>query len=191
MPPVSDAALTDVATLKAWLKIGTADNAVDGLLNRLITATSGTFLRLVNRPKFILGAQSEVHNGNNTFRLFLNVWPVVSITTVVLNSQALTPYSASYPSGYLFDEYGLVGNNYRFFKGYQYSVVYTGGFSPVSSEAFAAEQAVISLCSLWYKRKDHADQIAQSLGQQITAKYTEDELPPETRAIIQSLKRNV
>lgn len=189
MPPVSNSQLTDLNTLKSWLKIGLSDNNVDGLLSRLIIASTGTFLRLVNRPKLLSESVTETYRGKNNFRLFLNLQPVTAVFSVSCNGQLLQPYSNSYQGGYSFDELGLNGINDRFYSNIEYSVMYTGGFSPVSPEAYAAEQGVISIATLWYKRKDHADQLGQQLGNQIMGRFVEDELPPETRVIINSLKR--
>lgn len=188
MPPVNNNQLTDLNTFKQWIGIENSDVSVDASLIRLIAVASGVIRKWINRENFIATDLIENYRGNNSTRLILNTQPVNSVASVLIGNQTLQPYSTWYQGGYSFDKYGLTGINYGF--GYQeYTVSYNGGFLLASPEASMAEQAVISLCYLWWKRRPHTDQSVQSLGQQVTAKFIQDELPPETKAIIKVLTR--
>lgn len=189
MPPVSDNQLTDLPTLKPWIGIIASDTNSDAALNRLIFVASGLFRNLVNREVFLQTSLTETQRGNNSNRLFLNNRPVISITSVSVNGKILQPQSSFYQGGYSFDKYGLVGTYYSFARMHEYIIQYVAGFSLNSSEAYMAEQAVCSLIYLWWKRRPHTDIDMQSLGNQITARYIQDELPPETMAIVNALKR--
>jgi hypothetical protein len=189
MPPVDDAHLTDLATLKRWMNIAVTDVAADDILNRLIIATSATFLELINHKYFFEQTVSEVYSGDGSSRIRLNLRPVTAVTSVSSGGQLLNPSETYYQGHYAWDAYGLIAINSSFSKFKQYLVAYTGGYALTSKEAYMAEQAVISLCNLWWKRRTHADQTAQSMGQQVTAKFTEEELPPETKAIVRQLQR--
>lgn len=189
MPPVSDTQLTDLATLKPWVGITASDTNSDTALARLIVVASGLFRKLVNRDVFIQNTITETHRGNNSNRLILNVQPVISVTSVSVNNTILQPHSTYYHGGYSFDKYGLTGVFYSFCQWHEYVVQYVAGFGLASTEAFMAEQAVCSIIYLWWKRRSHTDMDMQSLGNQVTARYIQDELPPETTAIINALKR--
>lgn len=189
MPPVSDVQFTDLETLKQWLNISSNDTGADTQLTRLITAVSRTFKELVNRPVFIETALTESVRGNDRGFLFLKVTPVTAVTSVTGDGQVLIAGTTPYQGGYSFNQYGLIGYDYSWNSAYIYSVVYKGGFPLNSEEAYMAEQAVLSTCNLWWKRRPHADELSRSLGQQITAKFTEEELPPEAKVIIKMLKR--
>lgn len=189
MPPVSNTHLTDLATLKLWLKIGVGDVLNDATLTRLIPVISSTIKQLINRPLFITGNYSERYSGIGSNRLFLNAQPVTAIASVTFNGQILQPMTTPYQGGYRFDKYGIIGIDYAFYLDCLYDVVYTGGYALTSEEALMAEQAVLSLCNLWWKRKDHSDESMKSQGNQITNKYIQEEIPPETLLIIKQLKK--
>ena len=189
MPPVSNTHLTDLATLKRWLKIGPTDLGNDTELTRLIPTASSTIKQLMNRPLFITNTYTERYSGTGSNRLFLIAQPVTAIASVFSQGRYLQANSDSYRGGYRFDKYGLIGINDSFYSDQLYDVIYTGGFALNSEEAFMVEQAVLSLINLWWKRKDHTDSISVSMGNQVTTKYTQDELPPETLAIVRQLKK--
>jgi hypothetical protein len=189
MPPVSNSQLTDLATAKRWLNMPVAADPSDVEISRLIIAASKTFLQLINTPYFISSMMQEQFIGDGRSRYFTKLRPVTGVTSLYEGSQLIplgeTPYQGG---GYVFDKYGI---NYPggFALGTKYILDYTGGVALNSDEAYMAEQAVLSLCNLWWKRRPHQDELARSLGQQVTARYVEDELPPETRAIIRAMKR--
>jgi hypothetical protein len=188
MPPVNDSALTDLPTLKQWLNLSPLDVGADAPLTRLIISTTGFFKKAINRNPFITSTVTESYRGNGGRRLFLRVQPVTAVLSVLEDGKVLQQIGDLYQNtGYNFDKYGLF--SVRWALSSVYEVTYTGGFPLTSDEAYMAEQAVLSIINLWWKRRPHADELARSLGNQITAKYVEDELPPEARAIIQQLKK--
>lgn len=190
MPPVNDTQLTDLATAKVWLRIAAADITADSAITRLILVATTTVKQATNRPKFITQTVTERYSGLNGLHLFLNLQPVTAVLSVIENGTRTLLYNnPTYQGGYIFDKYGLIGLSERFYSNSIYDVTYTGGFALNSEEALLAEQAVLSLCNLWWKRAPHQDEITRNLGQQVSVKYTLDELPPETNAIIKQLKR--
>jgi hypothetical protein len=188
MPPVNDSALTDLPTLKQWLNIGAADTGADDPLARLILSASGTIKKAINRDPFLSSTVTETYIGNGSRRLFLNTQPVTAVISITESGNVLSPSGDLYQnSGYTFDAYSVWG--LRWALSGTYEITYTGGFSPISTEAYMAEQAVLALANLWWRRRAHASEISRSLGGQITARYVEDELPPEARSIIKHLRR--
>lgn len=194
MPPVSDIALTDLATLKAYLGIGVADTSQNAVITAMIFSGTSVIKRAMNRPIFLdTTIAAEVYSGSGNYRLFLKTQPVTSIASVI-DEAAYTylPYnSSSFKQGYRFDKYGITLFENKFFKDTHYTVSYDGGYAVNSEEAFMGEQACLSLCNLWWKRKPHTDEVMRNLGSQISAKYTQEAFPPETNAIVNQLKRVV
>lgn len=184
MPPVSDVQLTDLTTLKQWLNISASDTSADTALTRLITVATGIFKRLVNRPVFIESTLTETYYGSGLAFLSLKTNPVTSVLSVQNQGQFLVS-----ESDFTFNQYGVVGLKSTWGKREKYIIIYIAGYPLNSEEAYMAEQAVCSIINLWWKRRPHADELARSLGQQITARYTEDDIPPEADAIIRGLKR--
>lgn len=196
MSVVSDNQLTDVTTLRKWLVLDlsgkpSVDTPVDENLLRLILAVSKTFKTLINTPILIEGNYSDTFLGNNQRRYYTKARPVTAVSSLAENTRIISPSSTPYQgSGYSFDKFGIYYPE-RFSSLCIYSLSYTGGVSLNSPEAFEAEQAVLSLCNLWWKRRTHADQLAQSQGNQVSIKFTEAEIPPETSLIIKAMKRVV
>ena len=189
MSVISNSQLTDLATLKKELKLEASDTAVDTQLSRLIIAVSKTFLELINTPNLILSSLQETFMGNGQCRFFTKLRPVISVVSLYEETTLISPTTTPYQgNGYTFDEYGIRLNG-TFYSFKKYTLDYTGGVSTSSDTAYMAEQGVLSLCNLWWKRRGHADQTTQSLGNQITARFSEDELPPETRVIVKVMKR--
>jgi hypothetical protein len=194
MPPVSDIALTDLNTLKGYLKIPPADTTQNVVITALIFSGTSIIKRAMNRPIFLdTTIAEEKYSGNGNYRLFLNTQPVISIATIIdEDSYIYLPYnSSSFKQGYRFDKYGIILFEKKFYKDTHYTITYDAGYAIDSEEAFMGEQALLSLCNLWWKRSPHIDEAARSLGGQVTAKYIQDEFPPETKAIINQLKRVV
>lgn len=189
MAAVSDKYLTDGSSLKAWLDISEEDILVDGLLQRLIESASSTFLILMQRKFFVSQVVVETLLGSGSNRLSLEATPVTAISTLVSPSKTFLYATTPNSLGYRFDSRGVTLYGDQFFVDEYYTVTYTGGFSLTSAEVTAAEQAVIAMCTLWYKRRKHADQLAVSMGNQITNRFIDDDIPKESRLIAEKLKK--
>lgn len=185
----NDQNLTDLVTLKSWIGIDSTDNAVDTNLQRLIESASAVFLRLMHRKYFILASRTQSFSGNNHRRVFLEATPVVSVSSLGTSTRTIGLAANYYSEGYQIEEFGVVLFGDLFYTDEVFVIAYTGGFATTSTEALAAEQAVLSMCALWYKRKFHIDEKSKALGAQIMTSYVLDDIPTETRLIANSLKR--
>lgn len=194
MPPVSDIALTDLTTLKAYLKIDPNVTTQNSVLTALIFSGTSIIKRAMNRPIFLTKTiTAELYSGSGNNTLFLNTQPVTSITSITdEDAYIYLPYnSSSFKQGYRFDKYGVTLFENKFYKDTHYTITYVAGYALDSEEAFMGEQATLSLCNLWWKRAPHTDEATRTLGAQVSAKYIQDELPPETKLICNQLKRVV
>lgn len=186
-----DKNLTDLPTLKGILNIGIADIPKDTELQGFINRASATFIGLMNRKYFISASRVEVFRGNDRTFHFPEAQPITAVTSILQGTTSIPAALNTYSYGFRFDARSIRLFGDLFFSDEEYTLNYTGGYTTTSIESLQAEQAVLSLVNLWYKRKAHQDEISRSLGQQITAKYIETAIPEETKLIANQLKRVV
>lgn len=171
----------------------TASVGSDSLLSALITRASNAICQLLNRPKLVAQAITEVRDGQGNYALMLKHNPVNSVTSLTIDSTVI-PASASQSDGWICDtEHGmvkLVGYTYAFTRGVQnVSVVYNAGYSTTGQEIGMLEQACLVSCALWWKRRAHIDQSSQMAPSGIgTLAFTQKDIPAEARMIIDQLK---
>ncbi len=101
--------LAVLADVKTWLAgssgIGTTD---DALLARLITDVSGAIAAYLGRPSLTPRAYSERLDGNGRTRLFLPHYPVLQVSSLVIDAIAVAASAppaagAAPPRGYLLE----------------------------------------------------------------------------------------
>ncbi len=95
--------LTHLATLKAWLGLPESASPNDRTLERLITAASRAIYAALSRPSLLPQGYSEIIDAESE-RLFLRHWPVLQVTSVTLDGEAIppaAPASARLTLGYL------------------------------------------------------------------------------------------
>lgn len=98
--------LVSLGDLKSWLNIATADD--DALLSRLITQISSTILSYIERPAILPQIYTENYDGGNDVSVMLRQWPVISITSCLVDGAAIPPFpllqsGAGTCSGYILD----------------------------------------------------------------------------------------
>ncbi len=118
-------ALTTLEAAKEYLQVKASDTTKDNIIKMLINASSGAIEQWCNR-KFKKQTHAEYHRGHGRQRLLLDQSPVVSVTSVELNSAALD--SAEYEiedadAGILYRETGWP------WKGYSVGLVGEPGVS--------------------------------------------------------------
>ena len=165
---LSASALTTVAALRAELDLD-VDPAKTALLERYIEAASAMVVRFCGR-ELAQATRVEKHRGMGTVRLFLNAPPIVSITSIVIDDDALDAadfeiedagagivYCAD---GFAWSAQEQAGPSYHLAPGTEAPsivVTYVGGWITPSSASrdlpFDIEQAVIELAvSMWKRR---------------------------------------
>lgn len=131
--------LTVLADVKSWINPNPATPMQpidDGLLARLISASSNHIKRWISRDVFMT-TYSERYNGLGGTRLTLRNAPVFSITSLVIGSTIVPASPDGITSGYMFEENGtifLIG--YAFPRAMQnIAVSYIAGFFQVDTLA--------------------------------------------------------
>lgn len=76
--------LTTLGNLKSWLKVKSSDD--DNLLQRLITQVSGLIYSYLQRPSFVKTTYTDVRNGSGTRRVWLENWPVIAVSSVMIGN---------------------------------------------------------------------------------------------------------
>jgi len=82
--------LTNLSALKAWLGLPAGASPNDATLAALITAASRAVYAALSRPGLLPQSYSEVVDGESE-RLFLRHWPVLQVTSVTLEGEAIPP----------------------------------------------------------------------------------------------------
>jgi Phage gp6-like head-tail connector protein len=152
--------LTDLDSVRQWLRLDTADTSDDVFLGDLITAASAAIATYCNR-NFGLATYTETYNGNGQPSLFLLQRPVQSVSTVVVNGITITPAQVSGGIGWTNDGACLYLAGGMFWQGNQnVQVTYIAGVPYSSDLAHAATQWV----GLMYQQQKHPDKKSDSMG---------------------------
>ena len=143
--------LAVLADVKTWLAgssgIGTSD---DALIARLITDVSGAIGAYLGRPVLTPRSFVERHDGDGKARLFLRRYPVLQVTSLLIDNVAVVAAAppapgAAYASGYLLEAWDglppgrpqpldVFGTCFR--KGRQnVSVSYSAGYAVTNENA--------------------------------------------------------
>jgi len=180
--------LTTRETVKDWLGIdGTTS---DGVLNALINRVSNLLSHLTNKPYLLSRTYRDTFNGNGKDITKLNVIPITAVSSVTINGNSIPAITSIGSSGYSFDNENLLLRGYTFDFGINNVVVeYTAGYGVSDREWKILEQACLEAINFKWERKEHPDRIAEDMGNQITAKFSEEDLPKEVICAVQRLAR--
>jgi uncharacterized phiE125 gp8 family phage protein len=187
--------LTTLDNVKQYLEI-TSTNS-DALLSRMITAASAFITSWLSR-NFIQATYTETYNGSGSTTQLLRQTPIVSVSSLVVNTITVPPSPDGVQAGYVFDDmalyligmstYGWSYPVYYFPRGKQnIKVTYTAGYATVPADV---EQACIELVGKQFNRRKHLDVSNKNLGTEVVS-YTKDDLGKDTQAILQSYARVV
>lgn len=125
--------LTSLPNVKSWLGISTTNDDVQ--LTRLISAASQYVQSWMNR-QFAVVTKTEARNGTGTAMMALGDWPVVSISSLVVNGTAIVQSIDGVAAGYVFDSRMLYLIGYIFPMGLQnVKVTYTVGYQKTNEAA--------------------------------------------------------
>jgi len=143
--------LTDLATVKAWLKIPTLATTDDALLGKLITSASAFLLSTLDRS-FTLESVTEQRNGKGTAAMMTKDYPVYSVTSVKIGNQLIPQAADSTQPGFLYSDKTIYLNGYCFPRGAQnVQLVYVAGYAAIPAEV---SQVAIDLIAKKYKQRD-------------------------------------
>lgn len=193
-----------LATVKAWLDIGTADTSKDAILSLLITSCSTIIEQWCGR-NFYSATYTENYNGTGTTRLILNQLPIQSVASVTINDQVIPVSTDPLVYGYMFDvnsiylvgsampSLGLstgsnVSGNNRFPMGNQnVAVEYTAGYATIPA---AINQAAVDFVAYKFRERSRIGMRSDHIGVSAQgSSYNIDGLPDMVKAAIMPFKR--
>lgn len=155
----------------------------DAALQRLITAASALVASFCGR-KLKSTSYTEYRNGQGGSSILLKNWPVTQLTSLEIDGKAIPARTTQGGSGYVLGDQRqfLYAPGYVFSPGQQnVKIAYTAGYTTNDPEYRVISQAVIELVAQKWKRRDHIDEQSHSLHGNITASFSQRDIPPETR----------
>lgn len=165
--------LTSLANLKSWVQVTGVND--DTMLERLISAASAFIQQWLSRT-LALATYTETYDGRGTRRAALNNFPIVSVSTLVVNGVAI-PVAAGPPwsNGYVFDQLSISLYGYCFSAGFgNVQVSYSAGYSATPLDI---EQACLELCALRYKERERIGYKSKSIAGETVAFFVGDMTP--------------
>jgi len=187
--------------LKAWLNIQTS--AEDTLLQNLITRGSLQMLRWMNRDHIVATSYTENRDGNGALFMLPRNFPLVSVSSVIVNGIPIPGAMDQVSPGYVFDAYKIMlrgGSSafyslgpyssqyqYRFTRGFQnVQLVYTAGYATVPSDL---QQAAIEGFAYMYRRRTHIGEDSNSASGEVTIGFSKDMLPGSVLLTLEQYRR--
>ena len=200
MPPSPDD-LCLLPDLKAWLNVQT--NAEDALLQNLITRGSAQMLRWMNRDHLISTSYTENRDGNDALFMLTRNFPLISVSSVVVNGVSIPLASDQVSAGFVFDSRKIMlrgGSSafcsaglyrsqyqYRFTRGFQnVQLVYQAGYASVPLDL---QQAAIEGLAYIYRRRTHIGEDSNSLNGQMAISFSREMLPASVQMTLEQYTR--
>jgi len=190
-----------LADLKAWLNIQTSTE--DTLLQSLITRGSLQMLRWMNRDHIVSTSYTENRDGNDSLFMLPRNFPLISVTSVMVNGIVIPGAADQVSSGYVFDARKIMlrgGSSafysvgpyssqfqYRFTRGFQnVQLVYQAGYVSIPSDL---QQAAIEGFGYVYRRRTHIGEDSSSASGQVTINFSKDMLPASVLMTLEQYTR--
>src|SRR5258708_6205380 len=180
--------LCTIADLKAWLP--NQGNNDDTTLQSLVTNGSLQVLQYLNRPHIlasVIGALNEMYDGNDSDRLLPQYFPIIGVTSVMVDGVAVPSAASATASGFLFDSRRVLVRGFAFSRGVQnVQITYTAGYSTVPLDL---KQAAIEAFALAYRQRAHIGEKSNSMGGQVTLAFDMSEVPPRSMCVFNQYRR--
>lgn len=180
--------LCTLAELKAWLP--NQGNNDDSTLQGLISNASLQVLQYIDRPHLlasVLGALTEMYDGNGSDRLLPRQFPIISVSAVSIDNVSLQQAAGPVAAGFLWDSRRVLLRGYRFCRGVQnVQLSYTAGYSAVPLDL---KQAAIEAFALAYRQRVRIGEKSSSLGGQVTVSFDMSDVPPRSMAVFNQYRR--
>lgn len=143
--------LTTVADVKSASGIGAGTTNADAVLARLVTAASGFIADVTDRSFGAVLTVNEIRNGAGGTELFLYEAPVVSVTSLAVDTFAIPAQASDGKPGYFMATLSTLALfGYEFTRGRRnVRVTYTAGYASVP---FDVAQACIEIVIAAYRR---------------------------------------
>jgi uncharacterized phiE125 gp8 family phage protein len=172
--------LVSIADVKAYLG-GDLQSNDDAVLSRLISAASAFFVTACARP-ILQQTYSELYDGKGNGRLYLRNTPVVSVTSLSIDSITVPQATAPGQSGW------RLNNNIVLLFGHWFNralanvaVTYVAGYAAPPADV---AEAVMELVGLRYRGRDRLGKVSESMGGMATTAYAQKDVSPFVASVI-------
>ena len=180
--------LCTLADLKAWLP--NQGNNDDTALQSLITNGSLQVLQYLDRPHIlasVLGTLNETYDGNDSDRLLPHSFPIIAVTSVVVDGVTIVLAGAPPSSGFLWDARRILLRGFRFTCGIQnVQISYTAGYSAVPLDL---KQAAIETFALAYRQRTHIGERSSSMAGQTNLAFDLSDVPSRAMSVFTQYRR--
>lgn len=175
-------ALTTLAAVKQYLQIEQSDTSADLLLQRMIDAASATIENYCSRT-FLSASYTEVFDGNGNRKMALSNFPVINVSSVVVNGQSIPLRSTPTGVGYTFNDITVKLVGYRFDDGMDnVAITYTAGLAIVPADV---DIACCEMVAIRFKTLDRIGVTSKSLAGESISFTTSDFSDPVKRVLDQ------
>jgi len=180
--------LCTLAELKAWLP--NQGNNDDSTLQSLISNGSLQVLQYVGRPHIlasVLGSLNETYDGNGSDRLLPRNFPLLAVSSVVIDGLAVQPSTSPTSAGFLWDSRRILLRGLSFCRGVQnIQVAYMAGYPSVPPDL---KQAAIEAFALAYRQRAHIGEKQNRMAEQLTLIFDLDAMPARSLAVFNQYRR--
>lgn len=187
--------LTTLANLKLWLPIPSTTTSEDGMLGRLITATSNDFMRATKRPDLLAADYTEVRQGDGATRMILFHWPINSVNTLKIGSVTVNESADKIAPGYYIDEdidperiFELYVIGLTFADGASVQISYNAGYATVPGDI---EQAVIDWIVYRYKGRPNVGTQQRRMSEGESVQVEQVDAPANVLSVIERYARKL
>jgi hypothetical protein len=180
--------LCALADLKSWLP--NQGNNDDTTLQSLISNGSAQILNFIGRPHIlasVLGTLNETYDGNDSDRLLPHSFPIIAVSSVIVDGAPVQPATGPTTSGFVWDTRRILLRGFRFNCGVQnVQVAYTAGYASVPLDL---KQAAIETFALAYRQRVHVGEKSNSMGGQVTIAFDMSDVPPRALTVFNQYRR--
>ena len=179
--------LTTVANLQAWLRLASVSTETGIELQRLVTSVSQWIQSWLSRTIPDM-PYVDTLDGQGGARLSLGNYPVLAVSSVVVDGIAIPPSTDPTVPGWVLANDAVVLRTYRFTRDLTNVVIsYTAGFTTVPPDL---EQACLELAAMRWKERERIGHSAITMGGQQTSFITKD-MPDSVKTILNQWKKVV
>lgn len=178
--------LTTVAAVKLYL--GKTDSTDDALFAILVTAYSQWVRSWTNRD-FSVQSYNLWRSGRGGATLILPQWPISSVTSLMIDGQAIPAQTTWGTYGFRFSDRAidLDGSAQFSFGSNNINIGFTAGYTTAPTDI---AQAVNELVALRYKLRDKLEWTSKSLAGEVVSLVTKD-MPASVATVLRQYQNVV
>lgn len=175
---IADATFVTLAEMRTFLNIPTAETGQDGILEALLDGVAKVINDYLG-VSVINSSYTEYHDGDGSNILFLKHFPVVTVTSLVIDTSTIasSDYDLYTDEGYIKYEYYTSGNR-------NVVVAFTAGYGAARINVPDSLKLALKLWVSYIHKKDNAA-FTQRFGEAAVVNVVQYEIPREVKMILE------